>query len=331
MIQHRYIVNDQSLLKLQRNKMYQKTYCTQSLSVDKKKGLEDEGKYKFTLDEKYRKLAEVELGENDEIREVSLKQMRAWVIANSNIKKCRTDNLFLLRFLRVCKFNVPKACAKLENFLIIHQEFPEWFRNVSIDDLGIRYLIESGYVVPLPERDSQGRLVLFYDQKYLDPEKSSITDLMRMAELVFQMFYDDERTQIAGHIWVYDDSASTLKHIRQWSLNDIKHGIKYISKGMPIRSKGYVRVNMAQWMIVFSDIIKPFLAEKIKNRFHFPRSFNNIDGIDISILPKEYGGTIPHRQIVNSFLKYADEFRDECKLQNEMLIDLKEKEKQRKH
>lgn len=310
--------------------MYRKTSNPEELSVDKNKYQEDQAPdYKFTLEEKYRKIAEVELHETDEIRESSLKQIRDWVIANPAIKQCRTDNLFLLRFLRVCKFNVARACAKLENFLTIHQEFPTWFHNVTIDDPGVRCVLESGYVVPLPERDRYGRLVLFFVQGYLDPDTHSIADIIRTADLIFQMFYDDERTQIAGHIWIYDDAGSNLKHFRQWGINDIKHGVRYISKGMPIRSKGYVRVNMAPWLIVLSDIIKPFLAEKIKNRFHFLKNFDNIDGVDKNMLPKEYGGTIPHREMVQAFVQYAEQFRDECRLQDEMAIEVKKKEKQR--
>lgn len=310
--------------------MYQKSTSLKGLTVDKTKSHNGDTKeYQFTLEEKYRKIAEIELNETDEARESSIKKIRDWVLANPAIKKCRTDDLFLLRFLRVCKYNVPRACAKLENFLIIHQEFPAWFRNVSIDDPGVRQLLESGYVVPLPERDRYGRLVLFFVQEYLNPDIHSIADIVRTADLIFQMFYDDERTQIAGHVWIYDDTGSTLKHFRQWGINDIKHGVRYISKGMPIRSRGYVRVNMAPWLIVLSDIIKPFLAEKIKNRFHFPKNFDNLDGIDKSILPKEYGGTVPHRTMVQEFVKYAEQFRDECRLQDEMAIELKKKEKQR--
>lgn len=45
--------------------------------------------YKFTLSEKYSKIAEEELGENELRRKQCLQQFREWVDKNTNIEKCR--------------------------------------------------------------------------------------------------------------------------------------------------------------------------------------------------------------------------------------------------
>lgn len=70
------------------------------------------------------------------------------------------DSPFLLRFLRTKKFSVPQACSLLEKYLATRQIYSRWFRNLNYDDPVIQEIINCGYLVPLPCRDSQNRLVM---------------------------------------------------------------------------------------------------------------------------------------------------------------------------
>lgn len=61
------------------------------------------------LDKIWLKKAEQELGENDTDRSIKLKQLEERITQDENIPPCRRDNAFLLRFLRVKKFDVDKS------------------------------------------------------------------------------------------------------------------------------------------------------------------------------------------------------------------------------
>ncbi|KAL9699670.1 hypothetical protein quinque_003111 [Culex quinquefasciatus] len=61
--------------------------------------------YRWTLTDKLKKTAKSELREDENVREQSLAQMRDWIAKSAHIKRCRTDPLFLLRFLRTKKFS----------------------------------------------------------------------------------------------------------------------------------------------------------------------------------------------------------------------------------
>lgn len=172
----------------------------------------------------------------------------------------------LLRFLRVCKFSVPGACAKLENYLCIHQAYPKWFKNISIDDQRVRELLEAEYVIPLPEKDQFGRQVLLFQTGHLDSKKFTSVDLMHMAELIFQIFYDDEETQVGGFMCIFDDTGFNMGHVTMWNLSDVRDAVKYVSRGMPIRSRGWYRINFPSYGQTIYDFIKGLLSAKIKNR-----------------------------------------------------------------
>lgn len=74
------------------------------------------------------KKAEQELGENDIVRSVKLKQLEERIIQNENIPPCRRDNAFLLRFLRVKKFDVDKSFRMVLKFLIhFKEQFKEFY------------------------------------------------------------------------------------------------------------------------------------------------------------------------------------------------------------
>lgn len=70
------------------------------------------------------------------------------------------DSPFLLRFLRTRKFSVPQACSLLERYLATRQIYSRWFQNVDYDYPAIMEIIDSGYLLPLPCRDSKNRQVL---------------------------------------------------------------------------------------------------------------------------------------------------------------------------
>lgn len=223
--------------------------------------------YFFHLSKVYKKIACEELRESDLIREQSLQSFRSFIAKSPTIIACRTDAVFLLRFLRVCKFSVPAACAKLERFIYIHQAYPQWFLNLSLDDLCVREIIELGWVIPLPEKDELGRQVIFYQSKVIDPVRHTAAQVMRAQELVFQALYDDEEVQVAGIVFLFDDTEFTLQHVTMWSLSDMKEITNYISKALPLRQKLFVRAGLPGFARTSYDVIRSFLVDKVKERF----------------------------------------------------------------
>lgn len=119
-----------------------------------------EDDYGCTLSEDTRTIARAELREDDTTKEQALDQFRCWIQKHPAIKRCRTDALFLLRFLRTKKFSLPMAEEMLERYLTIRQLYPNWFQNLDIQDPDIEAIIDAGYLIPLVERDRHGRRVI---------------------------------------------------------------------------------------------------------------------------------------------------------------------------
>lgn len=184
--------------------------------------------YVCKLPEDVKKTALEELREDENIREQSLQQLRDWISKHPNIKKCRTDAAFLLRFLRTKKFSVPLACEMLERYLVIRQIYPQWFTKLDCEDPDLADIINSGYLVPLLERDEQGRLLIFSIAGNFDPHKYTAAHMARVHSLVTETLMDDELNQIYGYTYINDEAGFQMAHISLWSLTDIRNILKCI-------------------------------------------------------------------------------------------------------
>ncbi|GIY00551.1 clavesin-2 [Caerostris darwini] len=102
-----------------------------------------------------KKKAEEELNETEETRNSSIEELRE-LISDKNLK-CRTDDAFLLQFLRARKFNVKNACTRLET---LNHIFTKSYSDVFADcDIGkVRKIFQSGFGSHLPYRDEEGLL-----------------------------------------------------------------------------------------------------------------------------------------------------------------------------
>lgn len=177
-------------------------------------------------------IAKEELHEDDNIRFQALNQFREWISKHPRIKKCRTDSLFLLRFLRTKKFSVPEACEMLERYLTIRQLFPQWFSKLDILDPTISEIFDNGYLVPLPQRDDNGRQIIMSVAKNFDPYKYTSVQMARVHSLICEGLLDDEQSQVAGYVYINDESGINMGFASLWSLSDLRNMIKCIQVSM---------------------------------------------------------------------------------------------------
>lgn len=184
--------------------------------------------YVCNLNAEFKKMAKDELREDDNIRTQALAQFREWLAKHPHIKKCRTDAVFLLRFLRTKKFSVPAACEMLEKYLTIRQLYPQWFRKLDIEDKELEEIIDSGYLVPLPGRDQYGRQLILTCAGKFDPYRFTSSQMTRAHSLMTEAFLDDEESQVAGWTHINDEEGLSMGHLSLWSLTEIRSIIKCI-------------------------------------------------------------------------------------------------------
>lgn len=119
-------------------------------------------KEKTSISESVWKIAKNELREDQKTREQALSQMRDWLKKNYDVENVRTDDNFLLRFLRNKKFSVPMAQQQLLKYLNMKRVMGHLAYNLDFLNPGVKALIDNGYIMFSPIRDKYGRRTILY-------------------------------------------------------------------------------------------------------------------------------------------------------------------------
>lgn len=156
----------------------------------------------------------------------------------------------------------------------------------------------------LPERDSFGRPVLFFRFQNVKPEgKCILKDIMTALGLLMEGLNEIEEFLIRGMVYIFDVSGLGPSYLKIIPLENVLKISKTSEKCLVGRHKGFHIVNVPTALSYILNLAIKHSAEKIRSRIKIYRSFDQLDFIDKKSLPKEYGGTIPMKEMSSEFMK----------------------------
>lgn len=185
------------------------------------------------------------------------------------------------------------------------KRYPSLF-DVSDEDIARSWkLFDSGACVPLTERDAQGRRVCMMRTKRINPEEFSTSDSLRLFAYIVMTFLEEEETQIAGLICIFDHQDITLKHVM--TPTDVRDFMDFVKNCASVRQKANYVVNLPTFANVMIEWFKASLSEKLRSRIIILKNNEElINHIDKAILPKEYGGIKSADEMLADFKKLRD-------------------------
>lgn len=211
----------------------------------------------------------------------------------------------------------------LERYMTIRQIFPHWFQNLDIEDKDIEAIIDSGYLVPLLERDEFGRQVVLSCAGKFDPTRFTSAQMARSHSLLCEVLLDIEENQVAGYSHVNDESGLTMGLLSLWSFVDLKNMLKCIQNSTPMRHRETHFVNLPPFASKFIEFGMSVISEKLKNRVILHKTVDDLKTkVDPKILPKEYGGTIPMIDMIEKFKQKCRQHRLKILSLDDMHIEI---------
>lgn len=113
-----------------------------------------------------------------------------------------------------------------------------------------------------------------------------------------------EEFHIRGLVYVFDVSGLTASYLKITPIENIIKISRNSEKCAVGRHKGFHIVNVPAALSYVINIAIKSTPEKIRERVKFYSCFEDLDIIDKKHLPKEYGGTIPMKEMSSKSLNH---------------------------
>ncbi|XP_011704767.1 PREDICTED: alpha-tocopherol transfer protein-like isoform X1 [Wasmannia auropunctata] len=257
-----------------------------------------------------KKYAAAHLNETDETRKNAVAEIRRWC---EDELRVRIDDFLILRFLRVCAFNLKDTKTRMRNYYKQRFNFPDWYMNKDPFRPELQELLDSGLFLPLRKVDSRGRLVIISHATRYDPTRHKPSDFYKIGLMLAELAIKNNPTaSVYGYVLFIDVDNLTIRHVTQFRpyILDIIHAWQNC---VPIR---WQSINILNAPIIFDitiRIMKSFMTIEMKNRFHVYRHMlqSCFEDVPADILPFEYGGTgSTIRELTDYWKKLIEENRD---------------------
>jgi len=212
-------------------------------------------------------IAREDLHENPDQIQQSLDILREWLKKSYHLT-ARTDDQFLVAFLRRCKYSLESTKQLIDLFYTHRTHFSEIVGNRDPLLDNISDVIKRGTTLPLPNTGSSGspRIVLFRYYAY-DPSHVRAEDVVKVITMINDLLMnEDDNSVVSGHIWVVDLAHISMGHIVQWQPEVVKKAIMILQESSPIRLKGMHYINAPKIFEQMFNLIKSLLNEKMKKR-----------------------------------------------------------------
>uniref|UniRef100_A0A336LCW5 CSON008898 protein n=1 Tax=Culicoides sonorensis TaxID=179676 RepID=A0A336LCW5_CULSO len=210
------------------------------------------------------------------------------LVSNSTFTEARTDDVFLLRFLYCCDWDVDASYKRLLKVMQHRRNHPTWF--INEDASNYIALLKENIKTVLDKRDKNGRRI--YLTK-LGNIKSHIkaSDLAQLDDLWFNTILDEPETIEKGISVVIDMKNASWRILKLLSPGNVKVAAQSADI-TPIKHMEFHIVNSSAILNSAVTLVFPFLGQRLKDQIHFHNSNMKSmhDHLGYDALPEEYGG-----------------------------------------
>ncbi|KAM7313830.1 putative phosphatidylinositol transfer protein SEC14 [Ixodes scapularis] len=236
-------------------------------------------------------IAETELGETEDGKIESLDKLNQLLDEEPDLHS-RRDDEFLLRFLRVRKYNVDTAQKKVKEYYKTRKNFPCVFKNFvpSNVKLDVRNMM-----MVFPQPDIHGRPVVLLKAGAWNPQTTSYGEALQGLTLIMEHLIADPVVQTKGVTCIHDFGGFTADKVLSINFGLLKMSLRLFLDCVPARIKATHIVNESYTFDMAYAMVRPFISKKMADRLHVHGA--NTEGlhkeVPVDSLPKEYGGVGP--------------------------------------
>ncbi|XP_029407035.2 alpha-tocopherol transfer protein-like [Bactrocera dorsalis] len=258
------------------------------------------------------KTAIEELNEKPDDNDYFVNTLREWAEKQPHLR-ARTDDQFLMAFLRGSKFSLEKAKQKLENFYILRAAMPEIFRNRNLSEPKFEAIAKAGAVSFLPEPVCEGGpLVVLMRPSEFNMEQHSINDVLKVGSMIIDiLMQENDRVFIAGYTFIIDLGNISKAVLMNFEPEFVRKLTILVNKAAPTRMKGFHFINVLPIFEKLFGMVKSVISAKLKDRFYVHgTNFEDLyKHVPKHVLPKEYGGDCDLKSLADEWWQKLNDYK----------------------
>jgi len=221
-----------------------------------------------------------------------LAKFKLWVETEADFYG-RTDEDFLVLFLRSCDFDLELSKKTLRSYYLVRVKYPQWWANRDIHHPQVQFLIQNKLAVMLSDHADRDypTIVILHVARY-GPDPSILGPGGMLTTCALDTIAKQTNVQLNGVIFIFD-----MENYHSWMfwrsfwpslVRDMLNSFLYC---LPMKVQMMVLVNVPPMTYAAVNFVRSFLPQAYKDKLKCCRSWSDIGKlILIELLPDEYGG-----------------------------------------
>ncbi|UYV61507.1 CLVS1 [Cordylochernes scorpioides] len=251
--------------------------------------------YGWSLSESTLAKAQLELNEAPAHRKAAIDAVRELIPTRPDVEYLRTDDAFILRFLRARKFDVTATFKLYTQYFVYRQRNNKLFLGFQASEGDIKQALLDGFPGVLPQPDQHGRRVLVLFTANWDHLRYGLVSIYRALLLSLEKLLEDEETQVNGLVIIVDWTEFSFKQSSHLNPKLLKLIIEGLQDCFPARFSAIHLINQPWYVEAAFTVLKPFLKDKTRGKVVMHG--NNLTTLHAHLsremLPAELGGSLP--------------------------------------
>lgn len=234
-------------------------------------------------------VARVQLNENEATVSSTVEALRTWINEQPYLE-ARTDDQFLVAFLRFCHWDLEDAKKRITFYYTYKTNERELLKSRQVDDK-LMELARSGIFCTLPNPIGPGGPRIHYTRMgHIDTSKYSVSDIFRFHAFRAEIEINtDDNWNIAGVVEIIDFTKIPYSLLLQFDSGMFRRMNAFLEHGIPTNLVATHIVNASRETQFVLGLVRNVMKQKELLHIH-----SNVESLQKTIgkeyLPEEMGG-----------------------------------------
>lgn len=189
-----------------------------------------------------------------------------WIAKQPHLR-VRTDDQFLVNFLRGSKHSLERAKEKLDLFYTIRTSMADIFTDIDPTSPRNLELLRLGSMLPLPNTITPDGPRIMLMRYCYDSNDYTMLEIIRIHFFMMNlMMKEDDNMIIGGQMGLVDFKGASMGHFTQFTPSLMKKFALMTQDASAMRMKSFNYLNIPGFFESIFNFFKTFLNDKMKKR-----------------------------------------------------------------